>query len=206
MSIGNPQYEVFTGFSPYGTVGPYRAADYWELPEGERCELMRGRFIMSPSPTPLHQLILGQLHILFERAFGDSGDLVLLAPMDVVFSDDTVLQPDLLCVSTERKDIVKERVEGVPNLVVEILSPATGRRDKTEKLDLYAKYGVPEYWIVNPELQVFDFLLLKEGRYVVAQQPGNKYQSPLLPQVEIDLAAFWAEVEKRFPQGKRGEQ
>ena len=206
MSIGNPQYEVFTGFSPYGTVGPYRAADYWELPEGERCELMRGRFIMSPSPTPLHQFLSGVLFDILRVGIQESGGLAMYAPVDVVFSDETILQPDLLYISQERQHIVKSRVEGAPDLVVEILSPATGRRDKTEKLDLYAKYGVPEYWIVDPELQVFEFLLLDEGRYVVAQQPGNKYQSPLLPQIEIDLAAFWAEIEKRFPQGKRGEQ
>ncbi|NOZ39215.1 MAG: Uma2 family endonuclease [Planctomycetes bacterium] len=204
MSTASDKFDVFTGFTPFSTVGSYRAADYWQLEEGAPYELLRGRLIMSPSPTTQHQLILGKLYKIFEAAEIQSDSLCYMAPMDVVFSDDTILQPDLLYIAKDRRHIVKDRVEGPPDLAVEILSPATGRRDKTEKLDLYAKYGVPEYWIIDPATQVFEFLLLDDltsgsGRYVIQQQPDDHYRSPRLPEIAIDLAAFWAEIERRLP-------
>jgi len=200
MSLGTPQFEIFSAFTPLSTVGPYRAIDYWQLEEGEPVELIRGRLIMSPSPTTQHQLLLGKLYKILEAAETQSDGLCYMAPMDVVFSDDTILQPDLLYIAKERRHIVKSRIEGAPDLAVEILSPGTGRRDKTEKLDLYAKYGVPEYWMVDPATQVFEFLLLDDlGRYVIQQQPDDHYRSPRLPEMAIDLAAFWAEVERRLP-------
>ncbi len=202
MSIGSPHFEEFKGFTPYSTVGPYRAKDYDSLEEGAPYELIRGRLIMSPSPLPIHQTVLR----ILSRKFGDfeeSADgLCYIAPIDVVLSNDTIVQPDLLYLSERRRDLVKKRIEGPPDLIVEILSPGTGRRDKTEKLDLYAKYGVAEYWIVDPAMQAFEFLLLENGKYVVQQQSGDRYQSPRLPEVTIDLAAFWAEVERRLPKQK----
>ena len=135
-------FEQFESFSPYTEVGPYRASDYWNLPEGEPVELLRGRLIVSPSPTALHQIILRRLSQLFENAEENSGGLCLLAPMDVVLSGDTILQPDLLYIAKDRRGMVGHRVEGAPDLVIEILSPESNRRDRTEKLNLYAKYGV----------------------------------------------------------------
>ena len=197
MSTDVFHFEPFEAFSPLTTVGPYRAADYWKLPEGERVELIRGRLIMSPSPSSLHQIVILRLARILERAEEAADGLMLISPMDVILSEDTILQPDLLYIAKERRGIVKRRVEGSPDLVVEILSPDSGRRDKTEKLDLYAKYGVAEYWIVDPTSQVIEFLLLDQGRYVMMQPSDNRYQSPRLSEVEIDLAAFWGEVDRR---------
>lgn len=202
MSIGTPQHDEFTGFTPYSTIGPKRAADYWALEEGAPYELIRGRLIMSPSPTSLHQIIVGQLFLKLDAIADKSGGRTLISPIDVVFSDHTILQPDALYLSAERQHFLQERIEGAPDLVVEILSSGTGRRDKTEKLDLYAKYNVPEYWIVDPATRVFEFLLLENGKYVVHQQPNDHYRSPRLPEIEIDLAAFWAEIDRRLPQPK----
>lgn len=193
------QFEHFDAFSPCSEVGPYRAADYWKLPEGEPVELVRGRLIVSPSPIALHQVILLRLSRILEDAENKSSGLCLVAPMDVVLSDDTILQPDLLYISDERRGIVGDRVEGPPNLVIEIRSPETDRRDRTEKLDLYAKYDVPEYWIVDPVAQHFEFLIFDQGRYTIMQPVDERYQSSLLPEVEIDLAAFWKEVDRRLP-------
>jgi len=204
MSAGIQPFETFSGFTPFGTAGPYRAADYWQLEEGDPVELIRGRFIVSPCPTPLHQVILGRLYRVFDGIEEKTGGLCLIAPMDVVLSDDTILQPDLLFVSQERRDIITKHVAGPPDLAVEVLSPSTGRRDKTEKLNLYAKYGVAEYWMIDPATQVFEFLLLDDlisgnGRYVIQQQPDDHYRSPRLPEIAINLADFWAEVERRLP-------
>ncbi len=198
MSTVPLQYESFDAFSPYSDLGPYRAEDYWELGEGEPYELIRGRFIMSPSPTPLHQTILRKLSRVFEEIEDRSGGICFIAPMDVVFSDDTILQPDLLYIAKERREIVKQRIEGPPDLVIEILSPGTERRDRLAKLDLYARYGVSEYWIVDPTSQLFEFLLNEEGRFVVLTQADDQFQSPRLPEVKIQLADFWKEVTERL--------
>lgn len=199
MSTTSYHYETFSGFSPCSDAGPYRAADYWQLPEGEPVELVRGRLIMSPSPSTLHQTVISRLIRILQRAEDVADGFMFVSPMDVILSDDTILQPDLLYIAKERCDIVGDRVEGPPDLAIEILSPGTDRRDRTEKLDLYAKYGVAEYWIVDPAAQLFEFLLLERGRFVVVQPANDRYQSPRLPEVEIDLAAFWQEVDRRLP-------
>jgi Uma2 family endonuclease len=198
MSTATFHFESFDQFSPFGDIGPYRADDYWRLPEGAPIELIRGRFVMSPSPVPRHQIILMLLGELFLQIARRSGGMALCAPMDVLFSDDTILQPDLLYVSRERLAIVKKRVEGAPDLVIEIIS-GTGRRDRVEKLDLYAQYGVGEYWIVDPDAQVFEFLVNEAGRFVVHSPAHDRYQSPRLREVEIRLADFWREVDERIP-------
>ncbi|NOY41432.1 MAG: Uma2 family endonuclease, partial [Planctomycetes bacterium] len=163
MSTDVFHFEQFESFSPYTVAGPYRAADYWKLPEGEPVELVRGRLMMSPSPTALHQTVIAHLIRILQRAEDISDGLMFVSPMDVVFSDDTILQPDLLYIAKDRRDIVGDRVEGPPDLVIEILSPGSDRRDRTEKLDLYAKYDVAEYWIVDPASQLFEFLILDQG-------------------------------------------
>ena len=85
MSIGTPQFEEFMGFTPYSTIGPYRAADYHQLDEGAPYELIRGRLIMSPSPLPIHQTILRRLSRLFEDFEEKAGGICYIAPMDVAF-------------------------------------------------------------------------------------------------------------------------
>jgi Uma2 family endonuclease len=197
MSTDVFHFEQFESFSPMTVTGPYRAADYWKLPDGERVELIRGRLIMSPSPTPLHQIVVARLARIFQRAEDRADGIILFAPMDVIFSDHTILQPDLLYISKSRRSIVGTRIDGPPDLVVEVLSRDGARRDRTEKLDLYAQYGVAEYWIVDPASQVIEFLLLDQGRYVLLQPADNHYQSPRLPEVEIDLPSFWHEVDRR---------
>jgi Uma2 family endonuclease len=178
MSTTSFQYESFDAYSPYVSSGPYRAADYWQLPEGEPIELIRGRFVMSPCPLPRHQVVLLLLSELFLQFARKSGGIVMFAPMDIVLSDDTILQPDLLYIVKERRHIVTRHVEGPPDLVIEIASPGTERRDRVEKLDLYARYGVAEYWIVDPAGQVIEFLIHEKRRYVVQSPADDRYQFP----------------------------
>jgi Uma2 family endonuclease len=123
-----------------------------------------------------------------------------VAPADVILSDDTILQPDVLYVAKDRRGIIGDRVNGPPDLVVEVLSAGAERRDRVQKLDLYAQYGVPEFWIVDPRAQNIEFLLLDQGRYVVNQAAAGRYQSPRLSEVEIELADFWRDVAQRTPQ------
>lgn len=197
MSTTSFHFESFEAFSPFSDVGPYRAADYWQLPEGEPVELMRGRFVVSPSPNELHQTIILLLSEKFLSAARQTKSKVLFAPMDVILSEDTILQPDLLYIANARRNIIRQRVYGPPDLVVEIIS-GSARRDRVEKLDLYAKYEVAEYWIVDPEAQHIEFLINEGGRFVVQSPAQDRYQSPRLPEVELNIAEFWREVERQM--------
>jgi Uma2 family endonuclease len=163
------------------------------LPEGAPVELINGRFVVSPSPNVLHQTIIA---LLLEKADG-SREKHKKQSHRITFSDDTILQPDLLYISNKRRSIIKERVEGAPDLVVEIIS-GSARRDRVVKLDLYARYGVSEYWIVDPDSQVIDFLINDGGSFVLQSPVNDRYQSPRLPEVEIQLADFWRDVDAQM--------
>ena len=188
------QYESETPLAPRSTPGPYRAADYLALPEEPRCELLFGSLLVTPAPSVRHQEVLYRL----ARRLGDHadrrGDRLLLAPVDVVLSDHSVVQPDLVYVRRARAGIVADRIEGTPDLVVEILSPATARRDLGEKLRLYAESGVPEYWIVDPEAGTFEFLTLRDGSYFVGLPEQGVYRSASIEELTFDLAEFWRSV------------
>ena len=166
-------------------------ADYLETPDDERYELLNGELVMSPSPKEIHQSISGILHLVIgafvrERSLGK----LYFAPFDVVLSDTDVVQPDLLFVSNERIGIVTaDNVRGAPDLVVEILSPATAERDRTVKLDLYARHGVKEYWIVDPDARTITVLLRGEGGFEVVgvYGEGESLRSPTLAGFSVAL-------------------
>jgi Uma2 family endonuclease len=82
-----------------------------------------------------------------------------------------------------------------------VLSAGAERRDRVAKLDAYTRYGVPEFWIVDYKAEVIDFLVLENGRYTVTKTENGRYQSPRLPEVQMDLVVFWREVAERLPQG-----
>ena len=166
-------------------------ADYLKTPDDERCELLNGELVMSPSPTEIHQYILGQLYLrLGAFIYGRNLGKVYFSPFDVVLSDADVVQPDLLFVSNERSEIITpDNIQGAPDLVVEILSPATAERDRTLKLDLYAQHGVQEYWIVDPDARTIMLLVRNESRYQVVGTYGEEQtlHSPTLAGFSIAL-------------------
>ena len=104
--------------------------------------------------------------------------------MDVILSDDTILQPDLLYVSKPRRQIIKQRVEGPPDLVIEIIS-GTSRRDRVEKLDLYADTTWANIGLSIRRRSCIEFLVNEGGRFVVQSPADDRYQSPRLPEIEI---------------------
>jgi Uma2 family endonuclease len=194
MSTTTFHFEPFEASLAFSDLGPYRAADYWQLPEGAPVELIQGRLVVSPSPNVLHQIIIATLLERWHACSRKSKSRVILSPMDVILSDDTILQPDLLYISKSRRHIIHERIQGAPDLIVEIIS-GSPRKDRVVKLDLYAKYGVSEYWIVDPQTKHIEFLLNENGRFVVHSATNDRYQSPRHPEVEIDLTEFWREVD-----------
>ncbi len=177
--------------------------EYLSLPESNRpCELVDGELYMPPSPNTRHQEIIGRLYERLnyhveERYAGK----VLFAPLDVVLDKarPLVVQPDLVFISNERSGIVGPRIEGAPDLVVEVFSPTSAVRDRTEKSVWYSQYGVQEYWLVDPDAQAIEVRRLAPGGYEPAGtfHGGETLQSVLLPGLRIALAEVFGTSQSR---------
>jgi Uma2 family endonuclease len=174
--------------------------DFVHFPDdGKRHELIDGEHYVTPSPNTRHQRIVRELTILIGTHLKrhPAGE-IFGAPFDVVFSDFDVVEPDLLFVSKEQADVVTEQnVQGAPDLVVEVGSPATRRRDEKTKLQLYERFGVQEYWVVDPDLDVIKVYRLVEGRYQrtaeLALAAHDALSTPLMPGLELSLADIFPE-------------
>ncbi len=166
--------------------------DYRNLPESEtkRYELLGGELIMVPSPTTYHQRISWNL----ERILGDflsrhDPGFIYHAPLDVVLSDEDVVQPDIFFVSKERSQIIsKENVQGAPDLIIEILSPATAERDRTYKRTLYARHGVKEYWLVDPEKRAIEVTRLGQKGFETLGIYTQTLVSLTFPKLSVNLS------------------
>jgi Uma2 family endonuclease len=125
--------------------------------DGKRHELIDGEHYVTPSPNTKHQRVSGNLHFII-RAWLEEHPVgqIFYAPFDVVFSRFDVVEPDLLYVSNERgaEVLTDQHVTGAPDIVIEIGSPSTRKRDETIKRRLYERSGVSEYWVVDPELDL----------------------------------------------------
>lgn len=173
--------------------------DYLQMPEDRtRYEVLEGELQRTPAPDDVHQSAVLQLAYLLEswkRSTG-SGGRIFVAPFDVVLSEYTVVQPDLLYLSRERLPlIVKGRLHGAPDLAVEVLSPGTAQRDRVGKYQSYARFGVSEYWIVDPEPRSVTMFILFEGAYVLGSSGTGKMglTSPLFPGLCLRPAEIFEE-------------
>lgn len=168
----------------------YTIADYLLLEEGAPFQLIDYNLIMSPSPTSNHQQLsarLLQAMLNFLDGINDNGFLVS-APMDVIFDEGNVYPPDLVYVSANRKEaIVKDRIEGAPDLLIEIISPSTGYYDIRQKKDIYEKYGVKEYIIIDPIQESAELYTLYNGQYKLAQKA---FKTELLKSLLIQGLTF----------------
>src|SRR6185295_16789300 len=175
--------------------GPHRRSDYETLPDVPRCELIFGRFYVSPSPSLLHRLAALILWRILYGISRTAGALAVAAPFDVALFDHSVVQPDVLYFSAARRHLVRDRAEGAPYLVVEVVSPGSARNDRIQKLRLYADSGVQEYWLVDTAGRQIEFLNLRDGHYEVVVPDGPVYESAHLPEIRLDLEAYWREVD-----------
>jgi Uma2 family endonuclease len=142
--------------------------DYVQFPDdGKRHEIIEGDHYMTPAPRRKHQRSSGRLFIALSgfvasRRLGE----VFAAPFDVVLSDENVVQPDLLFVSAARAAIVTEdNIQGAPDIVVEILSESSRKKDEVIKRKLYERFGVQEYWVVDPELEIVKIFKQTQQKY-----------------------------------------
>jgi Uma2 family endonuclease len=171
----------------------YTHADLLQFPDdGKRREIIDGELYVTPSPVSYHQKILLNLTMAFGNFLQTQplGEL-RFAPLDVILSEHDIVEPDLLLVLNENLDILQDWVQGAPNLVIEILSPSTEARDRSIKLKAYARYGVGEYWIVDPNAQVIEVYRRTADGFPLAMTfaKGMKVESPLLPGFSLSVAA-----------------
>ena len=165
--------------------------DYRNTPEDERYELLDGGLVMAATPNIAHQRVCGRLgrrlaEFVEEMGLGE----VFRAPTDVMLSDTDVVQPDILLISKGRADIITaDNVQGAPDLVVEVLSPTTARRDWRVKLDLYSKHGVQEFWLADPQTEIVWVLVPNEGSLKIANiyGEGDTLTSPTLEGFTLGL-------------------
>lgn len=175
-------------------------ADYLTWDDDKRWELIDGQaYCMPPAPSRRHQAWLGELYRQFSNYLLDKPCQVYLAPFDVRLPDasedgddeiDTVVQPDIVVVCDQSK-LDDRGAKGAPDLVVEILSPGSSKRDITVKFELYQRHGVKEYWLLYPNEKLLQLYRLGEdGRYGSPQAfgPEDRVLVPLLGDLEIDLS------------------
>ena len=171
--------------------------DYAKTPEDERWELIDGYLFKVDTPNIAHQMTLSDLGFhLWTFVKADDLGRVLARPTDVVLSDYDTVQPDLVFVSKARADIItRANIRGAPDLVVEILSPSTARRDWRDKFDLYELHGVPEYWMADPDARVIWVFVLREGAFVEAGRygEGDTLVSPTLAGFALDLSEVFGQ-------------
>lgn len=171
--------------------GQWTEDDYFALPDTNRyVELSEGRLIMPPHPTRRHQTVVERLFVqlyTFVRTH-DLGE-VHVAPLPVRLWPGKIREPDIFFIAREHADRLGEQFCGVPDLVVEVLSPQTRRTDRSEKFYEYARAGVAEYWLVDPDRRTVEVFALQEGAYefVGRYGPGEVARSRRLAGLEVPV-------------------
>lgn len=162
-----------------------------ELPETSLpVELWDGELIMAPAPFYFHQHIVLYLYRELHAWVQAKGlGIALAAPMDMVLTQHNVTQPDVLFISKERRQILKNAVHGPVDLAMEVISTGSRRRDRIDKKDLYEQHGIKEYWVIDPEAQTVEVFFLdgQEYRLVARTRTGEKACSKLLEGFCIDV-------------------
>lgn len=168
--------------------------------DGQRHELIDGEHYVTPSPNLKHQRVSGNLHLLIGAWLEDHPiGKIFYAPLDVVFSHFDVVEPDLLYLSNERLATVgtPQHLRGAPELVIEIGSPSTRRRDETIKRRLYERSGVTEYWVVDPELDIVRIYRSAGERFgrpiEWSREANDRIATSLLPGLELSLTRIFRE-------------
>lgn len=169
---------------------------YRQLPDdGKRYEIIAGELCISLPPPTKHQIVVGNLLFalsVFSRAHA-IGE-VLHGPLEVYFSNTNLAQPDLIFISNKNSKIIQRaKIKGAPDLILEVVSRGTEKRDRTIKRKMYAQFGVREYWLAKAETATVDILRLQDGKLVPVAHLGKSdaLTSPLLPGLKVPLAEIF---------------
>ena len=187
MSLTRPKIEEKNLFN-------YR--DYFLLPDnGKRYQIIEGELFMTPPPGTFHQNSVTQLtKILAQYLDKNPIGKVFCSPIGVILSNIHVVEPDLVYISKEKKNLIKERgIFGSPDLVVEVLSKGNKKMDRITKFKLYAQFKIPHYWIVDPIEKTMELYQLEKGKYrLTAKKQGSEIvKSTLFPGQEFSLKELW---------------
>jgi len=175
----------------------YTYTDYLQWDDDIRWELIDGVPYMMSAPTVRHQEILGNLYLILGNFLKGKSCKVYLAPFDVrlnAFSkDDTVVQPDIQVIC-DKSIMMKTGCTGAPDMVIEILSPSSGRMDRKLKYDKYQQAGVREYWIVDPEQKLLQVGILSNNEYITRIYDENDTAPvKVLDGFEVNLVDVFSE-------------
>jgi Uma2 family endonuclease len=178
--------------TPVRRPAPFTYEEYRSLPDdGKRYELMDGDLFVSPAPTPLHQTVSRRLQFALMQALEVPGLAQIFdAPIDLLLAPTTVVQPDLVVVGAARASIITQRaLEGIPDVVVEILSPGSLDRDQHIKRKLYERFVIPEYWVVDPDGGSLVVHRYHEGSYGIRAHydRASMLESPEFPTLRVPM-------------------
>ena len=179
---------------------PQRKVTYRDLQSwpdnGRRYELYGGEVVEVPAPFPRHQIALLECTDRLRAYIQRHGGMVLTSPIDIVFDEENVLQPDIVVFTAARRHHVPldEAIRVAPDVAVEVLSSATAARDRNRKLRMFERFGVREYWIVDPVDELIEGRELRDGASVLAAtvRRGEQVTSSV-------LAGFRCAIDTLFP-------
>jgi Uma2 family endonuclease len=158
-------------------------------------EILDGELFVTPAPAPRHQTVLANLVLVLEqyvrpRRLGR----IFFSPIDLILAPTTIAQPDLLFVPSGKRAIVTGRgIEAAPDLVVEVVSPHSARQDRQTKAALYGRFGIPNYWILDPAERTFEAFALERTAYRLAVRGGEAgaVQAAPFSDLAIALGEIW---------------
>lgn len=177
------------------TTRRWTYADYCRIPaDRRRHEIVDARHFVTPSPSPRHQDVTGRLYVALFTALERTGrGRVFVAPLDVHLAPGTIVQPDLVVLGKRRRSIVgPKKLTGVPDLLVEILSPSHRTHDTVRKRERYQRAGVRELWLVDPDACTVTQLVMRKGRYALVATATDTIAARALRGVHIDLTDVFA--------------
>jgi Uma2 family endonuclease len=179
------------------TLRPLTYDDLKDMPDdGQRYEIIGGELLVTPAPTSNHQRVVGRIfRLLDDYARDTDAGEVFMAPFDVHLGRYDAVQPDLVFVPAIRPRVPGEEnsIAYPPGLVVEILSPSTRTADRVKKMALYARSGVPEYWIADPLTRTIAINVLDGEEYVPVQPDADaRLASRALPGLTVDPVVIFA--------------